>query len=120
MSGRTPEGRMNSSVSEPAVTSSPQAGVMLVVDDCPISRLLLSRRVTNLGHQAITAANGREALEKLRTQTFDLVMLDIEMPEMDGRAVLDQMKADPALRAIPVIMVSGVGEIDSVVHAIAH
>ena len=84
------------------------ARTVLVVDDDNTTRFLLSRRVADLGHRVITAENGRVALELLRREPVDLVLLDIEMPEMDGVAVLEQMKADAALTGIPVIMVSGV------------
>src|SRR5580700_1741144 len=64
------------------------------------------------------ATNGREAMEAVRTRTFDLVLLDIMMPEMDGYAVLQNLKADEALRPIPVIMISALDELDSVVRCI--
>ncbi len=55
----------------------------------------------------------------LRAGPFDLVFLDLEMPEMDGQAVLERMKADPALREVPVVVVSAVDEVDRTAHAIA-
>jgi CheY-like chemotaxis protein len=58
------------------------------------------------------------ALEKLRAQTFDLVLIDIQMPELDGLAVLDQMKSDMALRDVPVVMVSAVDDFDTVLRCI--
>jgi len=91
---------------------------VLVVDDNNTSRLLLSRRVANLGHRVVTAENGRQALDQLRVEPIDLVLLDIEMPEMDGMAVLGQMKAHPVLRQIPVIMVSGIEDLACVIHCI--
>src|SRR5437763_11285458 len=94
------------------------SGRVLVVDDNGVNRFLLSQHVTQLGHRAASAANGREALEKLAAEAFDLVLLDILMPEMDGYAVLEQMKSDPGLREIPVIMVSGLDEVKSVVRCI--
>src|SRR5262249_40585790 len=81
-------------------------------------RLVLSRQVTQLGHRVTGAADGREALERLRAETIDLVLLDVMMPEMDGHQVLAEMRADPALCIIPVIVVSGVNELDSVVRCI--
>jgi signal transduction histidine kinase len=96
-----------------------QAGRVLVVDDTAVSRLLLSRWAANLGCSVETAADGRQALDLLRARPFDLVLLDIEMPEMDGHAVLEHMKADPALRALPVIVVSGADGLGSIVRAIS-
>lgn len=91
---------------------------ILVVDDLEINRDLLSRRVTRLGHEVGHADNGRTALIALRSAAWDLVLLDITMPEMDGYEALAQIKADAALAHIPVIMVSAIDEIDSVVRCI--
>ena len=91
---------------------------VLVVDDTSMPRFLLSEHVKRLGHQVDGAGNGREALDKLRDSAFDLVLLDVLMPEMDGHAVLEEMKGDPHLRDIPVIVISGVDEIESVVRCI--
>jgi signal transduction histidine kinase len=93
--------------------------LVLVADDNAVSRLLLSESVRRLGHRTITAANGRQALDLLRDQPVDLALLDIEMPELDGRQVLERMKADPAWRPIPVIMVSAIDELAEVVRCIA-
>lgn len=99
---------------------SPQKqGQLLIVDDNKVNRILLARAVEQLGHQIETAENGRQALEKLRTGSFDLVLLDIEMPEMDGYQVLEACLQDNELRNIPVIMTSSLDEIDSVVKCIA-
>ena len=91
---------------------------LLVVDDNKVHRLLLSRSVEMQGYSAATAQNGRVALEMLRAEPFDLVLLDIEMPEMDGFAVLEQLKADPKLRDLPVIVTSSVEGLDNVVRCI--
>src|SRR6266436_6373967 len=91
---------------------------LLVVDDNSMNRLLLSRYITRLGYQASLADNGRQALEKLQAEPFDLVLLDVQMPEMDGYTVLEYLKADPRLRDIPVIMISAVDELESVVTCI--
>jgi len=88
------------------------------VDDNKVNRILLARAVEQLGHQIETAENGRQALEKLRAGSFDLVLLDIEMPEMDGYQVLEACLQDDELRNIPVIMTSSLDEIDSVVKCI--
>jgi CheY-like chemotaxis protein len=91
---------------------------LLVVDDNSINRIMLSRYLTKLGYQATLVENGRQALEKLQGDPFDLVLLDVEMPEMDGYQVLEQLKADSRLRDIPVIMISAVEELESVVKCI--
>ena len=92
---------------------------LLIVDDNRVNRLLLARAVEQLGHQIETANDGREALEKLRAQAFDLVLLDIEMPEMNGYELLDICLKDPELRNIPIIMTSALDEIDSVIKCVA-
>jgi CheY-like chemotaxis protein len=91
---------------------------VLVADDNAMNRLILSRRLEQEGLAVVTASDGREALERLRSQPFDLVFLDIVMPEVDGYAVLSEVKADPALRHIPVIVVSALEEIESVARCI--
>ena len=91
---------------------------LLIVDDNSMNRIMLSRYITKLGYQASLAENGRQALEKLQGEPFDLVLLDVEMPEMDGYQVLEQLKANTRLRDIPVIMISAVEELESVVRCI--
>ena len=91
---------------------------LLIVDDNKVNRLLLSRCVELQGHRFALAENGRVALEKLRSEPFDLLLLDIEMPELDGFAVLEQLKADPALRDIPVIVTSSLEGMDNIVRCI--
>jgi CheY-like chemotaxis protein len=97
---------------------SPPASSLLVVDDNSMNRIMLSRYLTKLGYQATLVENGRQALDKLQTEPFDLMLLDVEMPEMDGYQVLEQLKAHPRLRDIPVIMISAVEELESVVTCI--
>ena len=91
---------------------------LLVADDNKVNRLLLARSLELQGHQVVTAENGRLALDKLRAEGFDLVLLDIEMPEMDGFQVLEQLAADPALRDTPVIVTSSLEGIAHVVRCI--
>jgi adenylate cyclase len=91
---------------------------VLIADDNKVNRLLLSRSVELLGHRVALAENGRIALEKLRSKPFDLLLLDIEMPELDGFAVLEQLKADPQLREVPVIVTSSVEGLDNIVRCI--
>lgn len=94
------------------------SGSILVVDDNRMNRLMLARSLELQGHQVSFAENGQQALEILRDQAHDLILLDIEMPEMNGYEVLEQLNANPHWRDIPVIMISAVDEIDSVVKCI--
>ncbi|GAC1349053.1 MAG: hypothetical protein NVSMB27_18940 [Ktedonobacteraceae bacterium] len=91
---------------------------LLVVDDNSMNRIMLSRYITKLGYQATLVENGRQALEKLQAEPFGLLLLDVQMPEMDGYQVLEHLKAHPRLRDIPVIMISAVEELESVVRCI--
>lgn len=93
-------------------------GRILAVDDNRLSRLTLARGLEQQGHTVALAENGQQALEMLRAEAFDLVLLDILMPELDGYQVLDAMKGDTALREIPVIVISAVDEMESVVRCI--
>lgn len=93
-------------------------GSVLVVDDDKINRDLLSRQLKRQGHVATVAENGHRALELMQAQQFDLVLLDIMMPEMDGYQVLEQLKNDAMLRHIPVIVISAVSDLESVVRCI--
>lgn len=95
-----------------------EEGCLLVVDDNETNRDLLARQLARGGYSIRTARTGREALEMVRSQDFDLVLLDIIMPEIDGFEVLRQMKGDEVLRDIPIIMISALDEIDSVVRCI--
>ncbi|MCA9979487.1 MAG: response regulator, partial [Anaerolineales bacterium] len=74
---------------------SEKQALVLVVDDNEINRDVLSRRITRYGHQVLTAASGREALRMMNDQNFDLVLLDIMMPDMNGYQVLERIKQDP-------------------------
>src|SRR5215470_5942374 len=111
--GQAHEGAPTTNQSPSTPTSS-----LLIVDDNSVNRIMLSRYITKLGYQAALAENGRQALEKLQGGPFDLVLLDVQMPEMDGYQVLEQLKADTRLRDIPVIMISAVDELESVVKCI--
>jgi len=92
---------------------------LLVVDDMPANRELLERRLRRFGHEVAVAEGGRQALGMLGTQDFDLVLLDITMLEVDGYQVLESIRSDAALRHLPVVMVSALDEIDSVVRCLA-
>jgi adenylate cyclase len=97
-------------------SSSP--GRLLVVDDNKVNRLLLGRSLEQQGHTVEMVENGRQALELLHSKPFDLVLLDIEMPEMDGYQVLGKVTTDLQLRDIPIIMTSSLEALDSVVKCI--
>jgi len=93
--------------------------VVLVVDDNDDNRFTLSMRLETCGYgNILTAEDGREALEKMRSGPVDLVLLDIMMPELDGHGVLEEMRSDVALRGIPVVMISALEDINSVVRCI--
>jgi adenylate cyclase len=91
---------------------------LLVVDDNELNRDMLKRRLERLGYKVSCAENGVEALGLLRTEAFDLVLLDIIMPIMDGFEVLEQLKTEPLLRDIPVIVLSASDQLDHVVKCI--
>jgi signal transduction histidine kinase len=93
-------------------------GLLLVVDDDATNRDVLARRLERQGYSVAKAENGLQALEMMRGSTFDLVLLDIMMPEMDGLEVLKRLKADEELQHIPVIMISAMSELDSAVQCI--
>ena len=94
------------------------AARLLVVDDNKVNRLLLGRSLEQQGHKVATAENGRIALEMLRADPYDLVLLDMEMPEMDGFQVLEQLMADRSLRDLPVIVTSSLEGLTNIVRCI--
>ena len=87
---------------------------VLIVDDSEINRDMLVRRLRRKDFDLSTAVNGREALSMIQTNLYDLILLDIMMPEVDGYTVLKYLKEDLRLRNIPVIMISALEEINSV------
>jgi adenylate cyclase len=91
---------------------------ILVVDDMEANRELLSRRLSRDGHFVTMANDGHSALDLLDKTEFDLVLLDLMMPDINGFDVLRRLKEDPAIRHIPVIMISALDEIDSIVRCI--
>ena len=93
-------------------------GFILVVDDNEMNRDLLVTRLKKNGHKVNVALNGQEAIQKLNEKNFDLLILDIMMPIMNGYEVLKHIKADEKLKAIPVIMFSALDEIDSLVRCL--
>jgi len=95
-----------------------KSGQILVVDDNESNRDMLSRRLIHEGYAVRVAANGQDALQLLKTESVDLMLLDVMMPEMDGYEVLKKLKADNLWHDIPVIMISALDEIESVVRCI--
>lgn len=93
-------------------------GHVLIVDDNEANREVLSRRLERHGYSFAAAEDGIQAMEMMRSQPFDIVMLDIMMPRMNGYQVLEAMKADPALSDLPVIVVSAVSELESIVRCV--
>ncbi|MBI3461285.1 response regulator [Candidatus Acetothermia bacterium] len=93
-------------------------GRLLVVEDNKVNRILLLRGLEQQGHVVTAVENGKQALKLLHSQPFDIVLLDIEMPEMNGFQVLETCLQDTHLREIPIIMTSAMDELDSVVKCI--
>jgi CheY-like chemotaxis protein len=93
-------------------------GRILVVDDARMNRLMLERALRTQGHEVETVGDGVEALAALRTRSYDVVLLDLEMPRKDGFETLAEIKADPDLRELPVIIISTLEDTASVVRCI--
>jgi len=103
---------------EQRVSDAEAPGHILIVDDKEPNRDLLSRRLEHEGHRCATAADGRQALEAIAKADFDLVLLDILMPVMDGYQVLQYLKSDARFAQIPVIVLSALDKTDNVVRCI--
>ena len=95
-----------------------QQAKVLIVDDEPFNVDVLQQELEDLNYQILTAFNGQEALDKIKSQQPDLILLDLMMPVLDGFAVLSQIKADNDLRDIPVIIVSAANDSKSIVKGI--
>jgi adenylate cyclase len=118
-----PDGPPARAVAGPGTAAAPSQAaerhdVILVVDDNEDNRDMLARRLRRQGHEVLTAAGGLAALDTLAGNAVDLVLLDVMMPDLDGYAVLQRLKSDPTLRDIPVLMISALDELDSVVRCI--
>ncbi|HET9708757.1 MAG TPA: protein kinase [Gemmatimonadales bacterium] len=100
------------------VDAQPSQARILIVDDGAENRDVLRRRLEREGHAVEAAENGRRALELVAQRSFDLVLLDVLMPELDGYAVLDALKGSPGTRDIPVIMISALDELEGIVRCI--
>jgi adenylate cyclase len=101
-----------------ASVMSEKPGHILIVDDDETNRDLLSRRLEREGHTFEMAVNGKDALEQMSHSSFDVILLDIMMPVMDGYATLRAIQSDVAWRKIPVIMLSALDQVDSVARCI--
>jgi class 3 adenylate cyclase/CheY-like chemotaxis protein len=91
---------------------------ILIVDDEPFNRDVLAQELELLDHEAVAAVHGRDALERLESELVDLILLDIMMPGIDGYEVLRRLKDDARLRHIPVIMISALDDLESVVRCV--
>ncbi len=91
---------------------------ILVVDDNEMNRDMLARRLVRQGYEVDVAENGRRALERARAASYDLMLLDVMMPELDGKEVLAQWVKDPVLQRVPVVMISASDETETVVRCI--
>jgi CheY-like chemotaxis protein len=103
------------------VSPTADAGLILIVDDSEVNRRLLARALELEGHESVSVGDGVAALETLEgalDRPFDVVLLDLEMPGLDGYETLQRIKADERLRHLPVIVISAVDEQVSVVRCI--
>lgn len=100
------------------LTIATEPGCILAVDDLPENRELAERYLSRFGHRVITAASGEEGLRLLAEKPVDVVLLDLMMPDMDGREVLRRIKANPDWRATPVIVISGSQDMDGIIACI--
>lgn len=103
---------------EQKIVTAEGASSILVVDDNEMNRDLLLRRLGDGGFNLSAAANGEEALDMMRAHAFDLVLLDIMMPILDGYETLEVIQKDPVLRRVPVIMITALDDVDSAVRCI--
>ena len=118
----SPLARPNGSAAAPAADGAASAtkGRILIVDDVEENRSVLARRLTRDGYEVDSVATGEEALRRVAQGGFDLLLLDVLMPGLDGFAVLERIKEDPGTRSIPVIMISALDDLSSVVRCIEH
>jgi serine phosphatase RsbU (regulator of sigma subunit) len=100
------------------VSAPASAARILVVDDNEMNRDMLARRLLRQGYAVDVAENGRRALERARAETYDLMLLDVMMPELDGRQVLEQWMQDPELKNTPVVMISASDDTETVARCI--
>lgn len=109
---------MNPGMHNPSRSGNGEAGRILIVDDQPSIRDILVRQMRSLGHETIEAANGQEAIERVAAERPDLVLLDIEMPLMDGFDVLGRLRSQDATADIPVVVISAEDDMRSITRCI--
>ena len=97
---------------------SDEQALILVVDDNEMNRDMLSRRLRRQNYEVDMAEDGEQALQKIREKSYDLMLLDIMMPTISGYEVLERVKSDPETETLPIIMISAVDDLDSVVRCI--
>ena len=102
----------------PTPRISPTRGTLLVVDDSPHNRDILRRNLERIGYTVETVGEGTTALQRLRESMFDLVLLDVLMPGMDGYSVIRELKASVDTKHIPVIVISAVDESSAVIRCV--
>ena len=113
-----PAGGTRSAGGGPNSSITPITGHLLIVDDEPLNREMLVRRLNRMGFTAVGAENGLVALDVITRESFDLVLLDILMPVLDGFQTLERLKADEKLKHIPVIMLTALDEVSATVRCI--
>ena len=114
----SPPARVGGGEPAPGKAAVQYTGDLLVVDDDAMNREMMARRLQRSGFNVTTAENGRDALEHLRQRSFDLVLLDIIMPVLNGFHTLEFIKADPKLRHLPIIMLTALDDVESTVRCI--
>jgi len=95
-----------------------ETGTLLVVDDDGVSRAVLTNMLERQGHTVVAAKSGAEALTLFGARPFDLVLLDLLMPGMDGFEVVEKLKADPAAREVPVVIISSAEDMSGIVKSV--
>jgi PleD family two-component response regulator len=95
-----------------------EAGTILVIDDDGVSRAMLQDLLQKQGHTVVPANDGASGLQAAAERPYDLILVDIVMPGMDGYEVVSALKADPALREVPVVMISSVSHMAGIVRAV--
>lgn len=91
---------------------------ILIVDDSKVNRLLLARELEKQGYPFNLAENGKIALDMLAADDYDLILQDVEMPELDGYQTLQRVKENETLRHLPVIMVTAIDNLESTIRCI--
>ena len=116
--GQRPQAEVQERAAPEAAPMTTGAGLFLVADDDAVNRDLLLRLLRRQGHEGVGVENGRRVLEEVGTQPFDVILLDLMMPEMDGIETLQRLKASAETRHLPVIMISALDDLNSIVRCI--